>query len=231
MTSTYYMPISDSGKADLLNHLAFNLPQYQTLLNLSEEDLNGIMQDSIGFKFALQSMDIMQANAKSWTAYKNEIRDGVLGLGTAAWPIPPLFIEPCPTAVLPGVMPRLSTLVAQIKANKNYTLTVGEDLWLVGTHPTIDPNTWKPNLILQIKAGHPIIMWTKGDASAIEIWVDRGDGANFILLTINTEPHTLDNSPLPALGTSATWKYKAIYRLHDEQVGQWSDVCSIAVGG
>ena len=145
MTSTYYMPISDSGKADLLNHLAFNLPQYQTLLNLSEEDLNGIMQDSIGFKFALQSMDIMQANAKSWTAYKNEIRDGVLGLGTAAWPIPPLFIEPCPTAVLPGVMPRLSTLVAQIKANKNYTLTVGEDLWLVGTHPTIDPNTWKPN--------------------------------------------------------------------------------------
>ncbi|MFZ4700565.1 MAG: hypothetical protein ACOYMG_11005 [Candidatus Methylumidiphilus sp.] len=26
------------------------------------------------------------------------------------------------------------------------------------------------------------------------------------------------------------WNYKAIYRLHDEQVGQWSDVVSVTVG-
>jgi hypothetical protein len=30
---------------------------------------------------------------------------------------------------------------------------------------------------------------------------------------------------------SAVWKYKAIYRLNDEQVGQWSDVASISVMG
>jgi len=27
------------------------------------------------------------------------------------------------------------------------------------------------------------------------------------------------------------WKYKAIYRYHDEQVGEWSDVLSVVVGG
>ena len=32
-------------------------------------------------------------------------------------------------------------------------------------------------------------------------------------------------------GTSAVWKYKAIYSLHDEQFGQWSDVVSVTVGG
>ena len=30
--------------------------------------------------------------------------------------------------------------------------------------------------------------------------------------------------------SAALWKYKAIYRLRDEQVGNWSDVISVAVG-
>ena len=54
---------------------------------------------------------------------------------------------------------------------------------------------------------------------------------HFSQLAINTEPNTADNWPLPPAGTSAMWRYKAIYLLHDEQVGQWSDVISVSVGG
>ena len=61
--------------------------------------------------------------------------------------------------------------------------------------------------------------------------MDRGDDKSFVLLNINNEPNTTDTTPLPAAGASAMWKYKAIYRLHDEQVGQWSDVISVSVGG
>jgi len=50
-------------------------------------------------------------------------------------------------------------------------------------------------------------------------------------LAFHTIPDYLDTAPLPAPGTSAVWKYKAIYRLGDEQVGQWSDVVSIPVAG
>jgi hypothetical protein len=35
----------------------------------------------------------------------------------------------------------------------------------------------------------------------------------------------------PTAGQSALWKYKGIYRLNDERVGQWSDVVSIPVAG
>jgi len=35
----------------------------------------------------------------------------------------------------------------------------------------------------------------------------------------------------PAPGISAVWKYKAVYRLNDQQVGQWSDVATIGVMG
>jgi len=38
-----------------------------------------------------------------------------------------------------------------------------------------------------------------------------------------------DTAALPAAGTSAIWKYKAIYRFNDEQVGQWSDVANTSV--
>ena len=35
----------------------------------------------------------------------------------------------------------------------------------------------------------------------------------------------------PAASQNAVWKYKAIYCLHDEQCGLWSDVFSQAVMG
>ena len=37
--------------------------------------------------------------------------------------------------------------------------------------------------------------------------------------------------PVPLPATPTTWKYKAIYRVKDEQIGNWSDMVSIAVGG
>ncbi|MCX6840559.1 MAG: hypothetical protein NTX35_22475 [Verrucomicrobia bacterium] len=42
-------------------------------------------------------------------------------------------------------------------------------------------------------------------------------------------PGYTDTHPLPAAVT--TWKCRAIYRVDDAQVGQWSAVVSIAVGG
>jgi hypothetical protein len=65
--------------------------------------------------------------------------------------------------------------------------------------------------------------------------VDRNDVNGFVFMTIHTEPNSPDPdpapAPLPPPGTSMVWRYKAIYRFHDEQVGEWSDVLSVMVGG
>ena len=53
----------------------------------------------------------------------------------------------------------------------------------------------------------------------------------FAFLTIDTVPDYLDTATLPVSGTSAVWRYKAIYRLNDEQVGSWSDIATIGVMG
>ena len=65
---------------------------------------------------------------------------------------------------------------------------------------------------------------------SVEIWVDRGSGT-FAFLALDSQPDYRDTAPLPAPGLGAVWRYKAIYRLHDDQVGQWSDVASMSVMG
>ena len=63
----------------------------------------------------------------------------------------------------------------------------------------------------------------------LEIQVDRGDGKGWGFLTFDTTPNYTDTAPLPA--TLAKWKYRAIYRVGDAQVGIWSSRQEITVGG
>ena len=61
-----------------------------------------------------------------------------------------------------------------------------------------------------------------------EIQVDRGDGKGWVLLAIDTTPNYTDTTPMPA--TPTKWKYRAIYRVGDHQVGIWSKTVEIMVG-
>ena len=43
---------------------------------------------------------------------------------------------------------------------------------------------------IRLQAGHPVIVWTKGDAAGLEIWTDRGVGSFFWPLIWNRKPPT-----------------------------------------
>ena len=60
----------------------------------------------------------------------------------------------------------------------------------------------------------------------IEIQVDRGSG--WTILAFDTTPGYADTTPFPA--TATQWKYRAIYRVNDMQVGLWSATASVMVG-
>lgn len=104
-----------------------------------------------------------------------------------------------------------------IKKHPNYTDAIGQDLGIIGAEQVIDYNSLKPILILTLQAGHPNVGWLKQGMDGLEILVDRGDGKGFVFLAFDTIPDYLDTAPLPAPGTSAVWKYKAISRLADDR--------------
>jgi hypothetical protein len=84
----------------------------------------------------------------------------------------------------------------------------------------------KPILKLVFKGGEVEIQWKKGKADAIYIEADKGAGT-WSFLAVDTVPHYTDTTPITGPGI---WKYRAIYLINDEKVGQWSDVASISVG-
>jgi len=229
MPNAPFMPQNQTGKLELLEHVAVTFLKYQRLFEVSDMDTNALKSDAVNLRLAHTCKHRAQSYAHFWTAYNNLLWDG--GSGDATWPAAPV-IEPNPAQpITPGAILRLSSLVARIKAHPNYTTAIGQDLHIIGAEIVLDTTGWKPALSIKHNAGHQLVVWTKGQADALEIWVDRGDGRGFGYFTINTEPDTVDNTPLPAAGSGVNWQYKAIYLLHDERVGQWSDVVSILVGG
>jgi hypothetical protein len=59
--------------------------------------------------------------------------------------------------------------------------------------------------------------------------VDRSDSKGEVLLAYDTTPNYTDTTPSPS--TPTKWTYRAIYRLGDSRVGQWSKPVSVTVGG
>lgn len=57
--------------------------------------------------------------------------------------------------------------------------------------------------------------------------MDRADGKGYVFLTIDTTPGYTDTQPFPT--APATWTYRAIYRVDDNQVGVWSNPVSVTV--
>ena len=226
MAKNYYLPRDDSGKARLLEHLARRLPAYAETLEVSAADIASLQADAAAFRHDIAATDSIQANARHWTAYKNMQRDG----GVSVNPRPQLPHLPAPAReVAPGIVPRLIALVSRLKTARQYNEAIGHDLQIIGPEQRIEPDDWKPVMETGSVAGQPVLKWPKGDADAIEIWADRGDGQGFRLATITSSVDYTDTSARPATG--AVWKYKAIYRLRDTRVGEWSGEVSVAVGG
>jgi len=94
-----------------------------------------------------------------------------------------------------------------------------------------DLSTIQQNINAKISGNHVEIAWGWGGNGAfldmIELQVDRGQG--YVLLAYDTTPGYIDTTPFPA--APAKWTYKAIYRVNDAQVGQWSKPVSVTVGG
>ena len=135
------------------------------------------------------------------------------------------------TAVAPGALTRVFDLVQLIKDSGLCTEVMATNLGIVGAVETApDLSTLQPVIGAKVNGAVVEIKWGWGGNAdfleACEIVVDRGAG--FVPLTIDTTPNYTDTQPFP--GTQTVWRYKAIYRADDVQVGIWSAVVSVMVG-
>lgn len=227
MAKQFYLPSTDEGRATWLNNLALKLSNHAATLGISDAIVTSVQNDAKMFNYMVNLVNSFKTGLSERVGYKDIIKGGPES--TSVGPVPVFNHTPPPTVVPAGIFIRVRRLVQNIKSNSNYNESIGGDLGIIGAETDESTLDMKPVLKIKMNAGKPEIIWKKGNADSIDIYVDRGDGKSFIYLANDSTPNYTDNTLLSDGMNMNEWKYKAIYRIKDEQVGQFSDVISVMV--
>jgi hypothetical protein len=221
---------ADEGFSTQLQTFKNAIPPYATTLGLAPAVVTAQAADADYFSYTIQCQQTMLGGSRQWTAWKDLARYGG-DLPSSGAPVAPAFPAAVPP-VAPGIEPRFRGLVKQIKAHPSYNEAMGQALGIEGAQQAgPDYATVQPNITATISGTHVDVGWNWGGFSnfldQLELEVDRGQG--FGLLAIDTTPGYTDTQAFPAV--PAKWTYRAIYRVGDNRVGQWSKPVSVTVGG
>lgn len=230
MSKADYISRNDDLFAAQLQTFKTGIGAYAATLGVTPAQVTAQAADADYFSYVVACQGIMQGGAQQWTAWKNLMREGGTPPSAGA-PVAPVFPAAVPAVAL-GVEVRFRNLVKAIKSHANYNEAIGQTLGIEGPQKTgPDLSTLQPDITVSLSGNAVQLGWGWGGHSAFldmcELQVDRGAG--WVALAHDTTPNYTDTTPLPA--TPAKWKYRAIYRVGDQQVGLWSNTVEAVVGG
>jgi hypothetical protein len=228
MHMAVYIETRDLAFNVQLKNMASKIGKYADTLGLTSDDVAGLQADAAAIDYITINQLAVQSFAENHSSFKKSLRRGSV-LAQGVLPTPPVFgtAPPMPKHNVEG---RLRLLMQRISHHPRYNSAIGEDLGIEAPVKTFAPKAGKPVFtIVLVEGGRPKLRWVKKKFQGVEIWKDVGQG--FAKLDRDMMPDYIDKSALPALGISATWRYKMIYLLNDEVMGSWSDEVSITVHG
>ncbi|MEC4047995.1 hypothetical protein OX284_001020 [Flavobacterium sp. SUN046] len=223
-----YLEKTDEKLVLQMDNFSSKIGIYAPQFGLTPEEVTNIINDSRSFTWVVSSSERVDTYKKNWTLYKTNVKKGNFNLETNQGPAPLVF-DVAPTVVAPGILNRFTSLVVRIKAHPSYSKAIGLNLGIEvsASRPYLNVENAKPILKATLRVGKVHLQWKKGDFHGIAIEKDTGKG--FVSFDKDFNPNYVDNSPMPPLGESAVWRYRAAYLLNDELVGQWSDIVTISV--
>jgi hypothetical protein len=229
MTAISFIPSSDNDKGVWLNNFSLKLGIYAPGLGITPTEVQSVNDDSVMFQYMLNLQEVYRQTLQNIVGYKNLLKHAVgqPHLGGAIPTLPALATPPA--AVPEGIFDRVRKLVARIKVHPDYTTNLGSDLGIIASVPVFDPATVKPDISIRLEAGRPYLKWVKGQADAMDLYVDRNDGAGFVILGRLMRNEYLDVASLSANKVIDEWSYKGVFVIADQPVGQYSAISSISV--
>jgi hypothetical protein len=227
-TTISYIPNSDADRGIWSSNFSTKIGTYAAVVGITSAEVASVQKDIAMFIYMLNMQEAYKQTLNNITAYKSLLKHAVARQHLGAIPTPPILATP-PAAVPEGVFDRISKLVKRIKASTSYTDAMGQDLGIVAPIQRTDVNSLQPDLMVKLDAGRPHIKCAKGVADAIDLYVDRKDGAGVILIGRLLKTDYMDTTNLPANTMLAEWDYKAMFVIGNDPVGLMSPVVSIIV--
>ncbi len=230
MPNSSAIPHDDTSRNILLKQLSSQLPTYASTLELNSDEITKVATASSWFDYLLNGQEVAQNYSHAIFSLKRILRDGPANTDIT---LPALPAMPAPPTGTPfsDIFGFVGPLITRIKKHPNYTETMGKTLGIIpAVTVAMDVSILQPILSVEYQGGHPVLFWKINGTQALEIEADHGTGI-FTLLTIRMSSGYQDDTPLPAIGSASVWKYRAIYHIRDQRVGQWSQVLEISVKG
>lgn len=227
-TTISFIPNGDADKGIWLGNFNTKLPNYANLVGVTAAEVTAVQKDTAIYQYVLSMLEAHKQTVNNITSYKNLLKHAVGQQHLGALPSSPV-LGTAPSTVPEGVFDRISKLVKRIKASANYTEAMGQDLGIIAPVQTIDISSLQPDLKVNLDADRPHIKCSKGYADAIDLYVDRKDGAGFVLIGRLLKLDYIDVVSLPANTVLAEWDYKARYVIGNDAVGLMSPVVSVVV--
>lgn len=228
MKAITYIPSSDSDKGIWIENFSTKLGTHGPALGISAAEITSTQKDAAMYKHTLNVQELVKQTLQNITGYKSLLKHAVGQQHLGAFPTLPA-LPATPATVPEGVFDRVSKLVQRIKASAAYTDNIGADLGIIAPATTTNIDEMQPDIKIKLDAGRPHLKWTKGEADALDLFVDRNDGAGFVLLGRLMRNEYIDIASLAANKVIDEWHYKGIYVIADAQVGQYSAASSIMV--
>jgi hypothetical protein len=116
-----------------------------------------------------------------------------------------------------------------IKVRPGYTAGEGRELGIVGHQLSFDPTTAKPSLSGTDKTGEKVeLRFTKGPTAGVNVYCQREGDKGWVPVGRANHSPFIDTRPLLQPDKAELRRYAAIYVIHDQEIGQYSDTLEIS---
>jgi len=198
MPKSDFIPSHDYDFLVWLDHFTANLTAEPGNYGLTADDISIIKAASDDFHAKIIKAGETQAAAKQATNNKNDSRSSAVS--------------------------KVRALVRQIKARPNYTEGQGANLGIEGHEQIFDLSSSKPDLYgIDQTGGKVTLSFTKYKSDGINIYCQRENDVDWVLLGRATVSPYLDTRPLLQVGKPELRRYAAIYMVKDQEIGQFGN--------
>jgi len=236
-----YYPTQQAAQGNWHGNFADKVPNYQTVLQLNEDQVEGRVLDALAMRYLLHHWladlrTFAESGAQVLQRLSYGTEPGAMALPDfTPPPLPPGdpgATPPVPATVMvpEGALTRIFDFVAVIKRSPGYTDVIGQDLGILGDEDTGSQTS--PTFTTKVEQGEGCqcvrMRITRYGHYATAVYSRRG-GGDFELLAIAGKATYMDERPLLAPGQPEVREYKMRFWDSGAENGDWSDVKSITV--
>ncbi|MCU0238399.1 MAG: hypothetical protein MUC29_03080 [Pyrinomonadaceae bacterium] len=231
MKNRDWFPSTRAGQNVMFNNFNAKIAGYQPTFNLTNTQIERLQTICNTFTEIYQKVEQNRAAMANLTAWQETVFKGE-PKGSAVPKVPTFADIELPGNAFIGIFDEFRELVAFIKANPNYSESIGEDLLIVtleSEQQSLDEVF--PDLKLSVKNDVSVeVSFKKFDFDAVEIQYRKAGTENWLLADKATNSPTIHTPQLTNAGQAEKFEYRASYLQKNQRIGTWSPIYSITVG-